>query len=433
MNALSAAGRWLRRRWPVGMLLLLALVLVVYAALQLWIWHHWRHAQECLAQGRGRQARQHLSWCLKLWPNRVSVHLLAARAARQDGDSAEAERQLGAAERLEPGGSEDLIRAWTLNRAALGDLTVAEAHLRPAIRSSEWGPAVCAALAEGYLRNYRGPEALAVLDVWLEQQPDNLHALLLRGDVWRKAEALSQAIPCYQRILELDPEHDQARRWLALCLLDNGQPAAALPYWHSLQQRYPDDSEVLIALARCRLGLGEREAASRLLEQVLTFHPQEAAALYALGTIQLQTGELAEAETLLRRALQAAPRDYKINTLLAQVYRQQRRIAEAEKQEEEARRLEARWKQFRQTVRTLAEHPHEPELLCQMGEVLLDLGYDDLGHRWLLSALQEDAACRRGHELLARWYEEHKDASRAAYHRKQANILPPASSRSRSH
>jgi predicted Zn-dependent protease len=423
MNAISTAGRWLRRCWPVGMLLLFVLALVVWAALQLGAWHHWRQAQKCLAQGRARQARQHLAWCLKLWPNRVSVHLLAARAARQDGDGAEAERQLGEAERLVPDGSEELIREWTLNRAAQGDLTVAEAHLRPAIRSPEWGPAVCAALAEGYLRNYRGPEALAVLDVWLEQQPDNLHALLLRGDVWRKAEALAQAIPCYQRILDLDPEHDQARRWLALCLLDNGQPAAALSHWQYLQERYPDDNEVLISLARCRLGLGESEAARRLLEHVLTVHPHEAAALHTLGAIQLQAGQLAEAEMLLCRALRVAPRDYKINMLLAQVYRQQRRIAEAEKQEEKVRRLEARWKQFRQIVRNLAEHPHEPELLCQMGEVLLDLGYDDLGHRWLLSALQEDAACRRGHELLARWYEEHQDASRAAYHRKQANTL----------
>jgi predicted Zn-dependent protease len=420
----AAVGQMVRRRPLVSASLLLLILAMAVAAPHLWAWYHWRQAEACLSHGRTRAARRHLSACLKVWPNSVPVRLRAARAARQAGDFQEAERQLAEAQHLQPNGSAELTRAWALHRAAVGDLGLVESFLRPAIRGGpSEGPAVCEALAEGYLRNYRGPDALAVLDVWQEQQPDNLRALSLRGDVWRQAEALAKAVPYYRHVLALDPEQDDVRRWLALCLLDGGQPAESLPHWLCLRQRRPEDADVLVHLARCRHRLGETEAARHLLEEVVAAHPDHVLALHSLGEVLLQTGEFADAQTHLRHALRIAPRDYKINALLAQLLRQQGRTADAEMQEEKTRQLEARWKHFRRLARELADHPDDPSRQCELGAALLDLGYDDLGHRWLLSAVRQDASCRRGHELLARWYEEHQDADRAAHHRHQAHLL----------
>jgi len=420
-------GRTIRRHPRVWTVILLSVILAT-TALALWAWdaYHFRQAESCLAQGRTREASRHVEACLKLRPQRLSVQLLAARADRQAGLFLEAEQHVVEARRLQPNGSEDLTREWALHRAAVGDLGLVEAFLRPKIHGSAGeGPLVCEALAEGYLRNYRGPEALAILDVWLQQQPENLHALSLRGDVWRQAESLGKAAECYRRVLELDPENDSARRWLALCLLDSGQPAEASPHWEQLRRDHPQDPDVLAYLASCRYQLGQGDQAQPLLEDVLTAHPDHLVALRTAGELHLQQGRLADAETYVRRAVRAAPRDYKLNALFAQILQQQGRTAEAESQREQTRQLETSWKRFRKVGREMAEHPHDPAYQCELAACLLDLGYNDLSQRWLLNALREDPRCRRAHELLARWYDEQGDAERAAEHRNQTQSLSP--------
>jgi predicted Zn-dependent protease len=426
-RAVNPIGTIRRHPWRF----LAAVVLVAASALaapHLWAWYHFQRAKTCLAQGRTREGQRHLASCQNIWTDSEDVHLMAARAARQAGDFAQAERHFQAMRRLHPDPTPQRSFEWALHSAAAGDLGSNEALLRPKINlSSEEGALACAALAEGYLRNYRGPEALQVLDVWLRRQPDNLLALKLRGDVWRQAEALGKAAECYQRVLELDPAHRAARYWLALCLLEGARPAEALPYWEQLHAESPEDIETQTHLARCRLQLGQKEEARILLEEVLASHPDHVAALQTLGQLCLQEGLLSEAESSLRRALRLAPRDYKINGLLFQVLQQQGRSKEAEAQSERVHLLESHWKHYRKIARDLAEHPQEPELQCELGASLLDLGYDDLGLRWLLSAVNEDPRCRRGHELLAQWYDDHRDADRASYHRRQAQTLPAPS------
>jgi predicted Zn-dependent protease len=421
-SILAALGRSIRSH-PIRWAVILPLLALAGLAAGLWAWddYHFRRTQSCLAQGRSREARHHLETCLKLRPRRVSVQLLAARVERQGGAFPEAEQHLVEARRLLPADSEELTREWALHRAALGELGLVEAFLRPKIRSDAGeGPLVCEALAEGYLRNYRGPEALAILDVWLEQQPDNLHALSLRGDVWRQAEALGKAAECYQRVLKLDPENDAARRWLALCLLDGGRPAEALPHWERLFRDHAEDADVQAYLAGCRYQLGQTDEARELIEKVLQSHPDHLAALRTAGELFLQQGQLEAAEAHVRRALRSAPRDYKLNGLLGQILHQQGNTAEAEAQRERTHQLELTWKRFRQLAREVAEHPQAPEYACELAGCLLDLGQRDLAQRWLLNVLRDDPHCRRAHELLARCYDEQGDADRAAYHRGQA-------------
>lgn len=417
-----------RHPWRSLTLAVLLVVATTLAAPNGTAWYHFQRAKSLLAQGRTREAQLHLAACQRVWPDRVSVLLLSARAARQAGDFTAADRHFHTLRRLKSDSSPERTFEWALHRAAQGDLGLTEAFLRPKIHlASEEGPLACAALAEGYLRNYRGPEALQVLDVWQERQPDNIYQMKLRGDVWRQSEALVKAAECYRRVLHLDSDHREARRWLALCLLDGTGPAEALPYLEQMYTEFPEDIESCTHLARCRAQLGQKEQARILLEGVLTSHPNHVVALRTLSQIHLQDGRLSAAESLLRRALRAAPRDYKVHGLLHQVLQQQGRIEEAEAQHEQVRILEARWKLYRKIARDLAEHPQDPELQCELGASLLQLGYEDLGLRWLLSAVNEDPRSRRGHELLARWYEDHRDADRAAYHSSQVRALSVSS------
>jgi predicted Zn-dependent protease len=379
-------------------------------------WYHLRQARAALARWHPEEARSHLAVCLGTWPGRGDVRLLAARAARQVGAAEEAEHHVWEARRLQPDAPGEVDLEWALCRAARGDLDTVEADLRRRIRGDAGqAPLACEALAEGYLRSYRLLEALYVVDVWLEQQPDNVRALVLRGDTLRQLDARARAVECYRRALEIEPGRDDVRRSLAGCLLETGVCREARQLWEDLRRKDPDDVEARVQLARCLRGLAEEAEARRLLEEVVAGHPDHALALRTLGEMAQEEGRPEEAERRLREAVRVAPFDVKASRALCQAYRRMQRSAEAEDQRARAEQLERRWARLREIGRKdMKERPHDPALLVELGNLLLDLGEKEKGSLWLLRALKEDPNCRAASEGLARSYREKGQADRAS-------------------
>ena len=61
-------------------------------------------------------------------------------------------------------------------------------------------------------------DALGCLDQWLRDDPDNVRALMLKGNLFWQVKAPLKAIPEYRRVLELDAGQLEARWRLARCL-----------------------------------------------------------------------------------------------------------------------------------------------------------------------------------------------------------------------
>jgi tetratricopeptide (TPR) repeat protein len=79
------------------------------------------------------------------------------------------------------------------------------------------------ALSSNYLalldaqRAYRGGEhkgAVARCQEILKDDPDNLYAWALLGTAWNALGHPEQAARAWERVIELDPNHPAARRWL---------------------------------------------------------------------------------------------------------------------------------------------------------------------------------------------------------------------------
>jgi tetratricopeptide (TPR) repeat protein len=413
-----------------GLLLALLLLLGIAGTSGPWLgaWYHLRQGRIELQRYHPDKARRHLEAYLRLWPHNVTAHLLAARAARQMGAYDEAEEHLRQAQREQREPSEEVVLEWTLHRATLGDLDRTEPHLLPLTREdSERALLACEALATGYRRTYRIPQALTVLEIWLERRPNHVQALLLRGHLWGQINVFRRAIPDYQRVLEQEPEREEARRWLALCLVESSRWHEALPHLEDLHRQHPDDRDICVLLASCWSDLGQAEQARQILQAVLVERPDDPLALRSLGRTLLQEQQLAEAETCLRRAIAVAPYDYKAQWFLYEALRQQDKTTEAESQLERTQQLERRWTRYHEiTQQELSARPLDVALHAELGSLLLDLGYTDAGRNWLLNAVHRDPQCRFAHEALARYYQQQGDAEKAAQHQRQVRAIPTA-------
>jgi tetratricopeptide (TPR) repeat protein len=414
----------LRRHWRVLLLVLLAGAGVIVAVPHLKAWHHYQTGQSALERYHADEALAHFRSCLQIWPQSGRVLLLAARAARQAGDLDEAVGYLEECQkRLGP--SEEVLLEWTLQQAAAGELASVEPYLRSRLQKAflPQGPLICEALVVGYLRMNRFLDAHTCLNYWLEQQPDHIQALFLRATGWRARQRPQKAAADYRRVLELDPTRRDAREALVSCLLDADVRAyvEALPLVEELLSQRPDDADVLVLLALCREGLGQAKEARAILDRVLQEHPDHVLALRERGRLALQDGQATEAEHWLRRGLAVLPDDFAANNSLLVCLEQQGKTGEAQLQRDRVEQLKTCLKRLREiTEYQISRRPYDPALYCEIGILNLRLGHADLGHRWLLLALSQDANYRPAHAALVEYYQKRGDTERAAPHRRLA-------------
>jgi tetratricopeptide (TPR) repeat protein len=423
---LAGLSRLLRRRWRLLSVLALLGAAGAIAAPQLWAWYHFTAGRSALESYHADEARADLDVCLAVWPNSVECRLMASRAARLSGDFASAEQQLRECQRLQKTPSDDTVLEWALFHAAEGDLDNVEGFLQDYIRRNRGsaGPAR-EALAEGYLRMYRVLDALTLLQQWLDDQPNEVQALNLRGNLYWQISAMGKAADDYRRVVELDPRRREARERLGIGLLETGRYDEALKDLEQVRQWKPDDPDLEVQIARCHERIGRPQQAEEILDAVLAKHPEYGPALRLRGQMLLQAGRPADAENWLRQAVQALPDDYQANWSLYQSLEKQDKTAEAKDQLARAEYLKDRSMRLGEiTTREMIMRPRDPALRCELGGLLLKKGLNELGERWLLSTLTLDPHYRPAHAALAEYYQEQGDADKADAHRREAQTGP---------
>jgi tetratricopeptide (TPR) repeat protein len=101
-----------------------------------------------------------------------------------------------------------------------------------------------------------------------EQAQVDLGNFLYDQGVW------DQAIPAYQRALEIKPRNADVRTDLATSLFNSSQFEAARREYEAALEQEPDKPQALFGLARVKLeGLQDRAGAERAYEQLRRAHP----------------------------------------------------------------------------------------------------------------------------------------------------------------
>ncbi|OWK43255.1 tetratricopeptide repeat protein [Fimbriiglobus ruber] len=384
-------------------------------------WAYWqeRSAKTALEDENLDEASRHIGLALRVRSGRVSTNFLAARIDRARREYAEAEQHLVRCKEL-GGMTEPLQMEWLLLRCEKGDVDELAPGLLAAVEQNHpESPAILEAMALVYMRQARYHEAKQALNKWVELAPKSSRARDWRGWVYNQLDERGPGIEDYSRALELRPTLSAVRLRLAQLLIDSSRHLEALPHLERLHAEQPDDPDVMVGLAACRAIELKTPDARQLLDRVLAAHPNHFGALVLYGDLERQEERYAEAERWLRKALEQKPRDptarYSLHlVLLAQPARQ--------KDAEEER---VRWEQDRDSVirlgrllRTeLVDHPNDPDLAAEAGELLIQVGEEQRGLVWLNKALAIDPRHLPSHKSLLAYYEKIHDATRAAAHR----------------
>ena len=139
--------------------------------------------------------------------------------------------------------------------------------------------------------------------VWpIERQFDLAKALAEQGEVDR-------ALRVYDTLLELDPNHHDARFALAGVQAAEGMHEEAANNYRTVLKFREDVPEVYVAYAELLMQMDNFEEAERILWQAVSISPENAPALRALGGALLRRNEYREALEAFSRASKEEPED----------------------------------------------------------------------------------------------------------------------------
>src|SRR5206468_12129701 len=104
-------------------------------------------------------------------------------------------------------------------RCQRGELREVEHYLRTYADSNHpQTPLILEALASGYVRSSRLAEAAGCWNRLLELQPNHVQALLWRGGILVEKSEFPLALKDYRQVLQIDPENHEARLRLGQAL-----------------------------------------------------------------------------------------------------------------------------------------------------------------------------------------------------------------------
>jgi tetratricopeptide (TPR) repeat protein len=383
--------------------------------------HQWQAAQAAVKENRLDDARKSLRICLLVWSRSIPVHLLAARAARLEGDFDEAERHLNECLKLARGSTPEVQVEFLLMRVQRSEEDKVARELLFYVESGYAESAlILETLSRAYMRNLRYGPAFACLSRWIQIDPDAAEPYQWRAWVLERLNDWGGAMKDYEKALELNPEETNIRLRLAEILLDHTKMEEAVPHLERLWKQYPDRPDVKARLGQCRYEQSRFDEARSLLEDAVKEMPDDSSVLLYLARLELADKHPEKAEPWLRHALKVDPTDMPALFELYGCLQSTDREREAQAVLQQHQKGTAMLKRLSKLIQDEAEKPtNNPDNLHEIGAQFLRGGNGRVGVYWLRRALQIDPTHQPTHKMLAEYYEGKGDKERAAEHRRQ--------------
>ncbi len=426
------------RRW-----LLLAALLPVLAAYPSWYGicvirfrQDRAAADRALAAYDFAAARERLASCLRLWPSDPAARVLAAQAARRDGDLDAAEELLGAvpadarpvagpaAGRSSAATPQGDARAleWALIQAQRGRVQEVQDFLFACLDVHH--PAseqIREALACGCVQNYELDRAQFWVEELLAKAPRNPVGRLVRAQTSESFGRDDQALEGYRGLVADFPRYVPARLALAVLLLRTQNYAEAAAEYEELRRQQPGQVLHQLGLAQCWEGLGRIEDARPLLHRLQEQYPDNSAVLLACGQLALAEQRPEDAEPVLRRAAELAPNDRKAHYHLGLCLEQLGRKDEARRHLERSKQIESDLMRLEKAFVAMVRSPADPAPRVEAGEVCLRNGQAAEALRWFHGALDVAPNYKPAHAALADYFASQGDPEQAERHRRLAH------------
>jgi tetratricopeptide (TPR) repeat protein len=393
----------------------------------------WARAEEGAARrelkaGNYAEARRHVENCLTVRRRDVGVRLLAARVAWMEGDYPRAEAHLREATQLAGGSTEAIQLEWLLLKARAGEVDLVARGLWGLVEAGDpESPVILETMSKAYMTDLRLRPALGCLSKWLEMEPDNVTALDWRGWVLERLMNRDKAREQWERVLELQPDRWATRLRLVDLFLEDNNPKDARPHLDWLRKHQADRPEVLMAWGRYSVMQGEVSEAKGAFDRLLESGTDSPRLAYWRGKVELLPGgDPAVAEEWLRRAVAKDGSDVEAQYALYQSLEQQPgRAADAAAQKRHYEGVKADVERLDKLMADeFGQGSQDAGRCAEVGALMLRLGQESVGVRWLDMALTYDPNCKRAHQALADYFEKKGDGSNAEEHRRAAEGKP---------
>jgi tetratricopeptide (TPR) repeat protein len=282
------------------------------------------------------------------------------------------------------------------------------------------GAEICEAYVSGFFSNYNFAEGLRLAEVWQQDYPRDPQPFFSLGLYEAHAGSDKKAVEAFRRALELAPQRDDIRRYLAEALVDEEQYDEAERHVRDLLRRNPNDTDMATALGHCLLEKGNVAGARQQLLEVLKKDPQGYAPRMMMAQIELKDQQPAAAIEWLEKLVQERPKEYRLRFLYATALQQSGRGDEAADHLEFVGRAQAALGRARNLMDQAKEDPNDIASRLEIGQTLLRYDSPDDGAAWLRNVLELDPRNAAAHRSLAEYFLSKDDSKRAAYHEQQA-------------
>ena len=377
-------------------------------------------AEEALARYDFAAAREHIRLAGDLRPRKPAILLLAAQAARRDGDVNEAKQHLRRYKAL-VGDTPDGRLEASLQQIQVGDIESDVYDLMAKVDAGH--PAteqILEALLVGSVQVYHFDRAAFWAHYLLDQFPKNPIGRLIRAqmdDVLGKRELA--ATECRELLADF-PDNTRAKVLLAGLLFRAQQFEEAAELYDELRHKRPDDLSPLLGLVRCRDRMGRTDEARLLVQELEERFSGKSEALLECGRFGLTDGRVSDAERLLRRAIELAPSDHEIHYQLGLCLERQGKTEEARQHFERFKQVEADLVRLDGYLKAVVINPRDPAPRREAGMICLRNGQPAEGLRWLQGALEVAPGDKSTHAALAEYYMGQGDLKMSNYHRQRA-------------
>lgn len=154
-------------------------------------------------------------------------------------------------------------------------------------------------------------KAIETYQQGLKLAPDNQPILFNLGNMYLGEEKPDAAIPLFQTLLNINPQHIKALRGLGVALMNVDQLEQACDCLLKASNIAPEESEIFVELADVYSRLGRQVEAINALKVALKTNPAHIGALKNLGML-LMDDDPEEAKDYFSRATRIAPQDIDI-------------------------------------------------------------------------------------------------------------------------
>jgi Tfp pilus assembly protein PilF len=171
-------------------------------------------------------------------------------------------------------------------------------------------------------------EALPHFEKALELQPDDKVALNNLGQIHLQRGKVDEAIACYRKALADDPNYTTAHNNLAVALLQKGEASEALVHLQRVQKKLPNSADIHRLVGMALLQNGQLKEAMAEFQKSLDLQPATETH-DQLGNALFQAGRTEEATAQFEKSLEMNPDDKVAHQNLGIILVQKGKVDEA--------------------------------------------------------------------------------------------------------